>query len=106
MIPGLEASLINGSESDIVEIAESVCLVVYAQLGASSFLSSYKEVSRVPGQMTQGVSRVLFLTGSLLGANCSIRHFLATSNWIAAFTMIVLDCFFVLSEWTGLTPSE
>jgi hypothetical protein len=44
IIPGLEASLMNGSESDIIEIVELVCLVVYAQLGASSFLGSAQSI--------------------------------------------------------------
>ena len=68
-----------------------------------SFLLSFARECLVPGEMTNEVLRVLFLTGSLLKDRLWILHWLKTRKMITASTMRPLVLCFALSIWTGLT---
>ena len=53
MIPGLEEHLINGSEENVIHIAELVCFsLVIGYIGDNSDSSRSRKVPQVPDWMT------------------------------------------------------
>jgi hypothetical protein len=100
MVPGLEERLMEGSEDDIVAIAEKVSSKLYFLHFADCF-QSYRREPRVLDRMTQKGSKGRSSTGSYLWDKPSALLFPVMSKRIVGFTMNVLEPFYALQGWTG-----
>ena len=109
MVSGLEDQLMNGSEEEILHIAD----LVHGNISTypSYFLPwhwmfRYKKDLPMPSLMTRRVSRVQYLTGSHLVVAHWTHHLHAMSRSTVASIMVELGLCFVPLTWTGLTTSK